>query len=90
MMDSNLLGFIAASLTTAAFIPQTIQSWRSRDLSGISLSMYSLFTIGVALWIVYAVLIHSWPVLIANIITLGTSSSILYLKIQSLRKDAQR
>jgi MtN3 and saliva related transmembrane protein len=88
-MDSNLLGFMAALLTTAAFIPQTIQSWKSRDLSGISLTMYSLFTVGVALWIVYALLIHSWPVLIANVITLGTSSSILFLKIQSLRKDAQ-
>jgi MtN3 and saliva related transmembrane protein len=88
-MDSNLLGFIAAGLTTAAFIPQTIQSWRSRDLSGISLTMYSLFTIGVILWIMYAVLIQSWPVLIANVITLGTSSSILYLKIQSLKKDVQ-
>jgi MtN3 and saliva related transmembrane protein len=88
-MDSNLLGFMAAILTTAAFIPQTIQSWKSRDLSGISLTMYSLFTVGVALWIVYALLIHSWPVLIANVITLGTSSSILFLKIQSLRKDAQ-
>ncbi len=88
-MDSNLLGFIAAALTTAAFIPQTIQSWKSRDLSGISLTMYSLFTCGVVLWIVYAIMIYSWPVLIANVITLGTSSSILYLKIQSLRKDVQ-
>jgi MtN3 and saliva related transmembrane protein len=89
-MTTTLLGFIAALLTTAAFIPQTIQSWKSRDLSGISLAMYSLFTAGVLLWIIYAAMIQSWPVLFANIITLGTSGSILYLKICSLKKDAQK
>ena len=89
-MTTTLLGFIAALLTTAAFIPQTIQSWKSRDLSGISLAMYSLFTAGVLLWIIYAAMIQSWPVLFANIITLCTSGSILYLKICSLKKDAQK
>jgi MtN3 and saliva related transmembrane protein len=85
-MDINVLGFIAATFTTVAFIPQTIQSWKSRDLSGISLPMYSLFTVGVILWIIYAIFTDNWPVLFANFITLGTSSSILYLKLNSLYK----
>jgi len=85
-MHADLLGFVAATLTTIAFIPQTLQSWKTRDMSGISLPMYSLFTVGVILWIVYASLIQNWPVLIANIVTLGTSGSILWLKIQSLKK----
>ena len=86
-MNADVLGFVAATLTTIAFIPQTIQSWRTRDMSGISLPMYSLFTTGVVLWIIYASLIQNWPVLIANIITLGTSGSILWLKIQPIKKD---
>ena len=88
-MNADYLGFIAATLTTIAFIPQTVQSWKTRDMSGISLPMYSLFTTGVILWIIYATLIWNLPVLIANIITLGTSGSILWLKIQALKKDAQ-
>ena len=86
-MNADVLGFVAATLTTIAFIPQTIQSWRTRDMSGISLPMYSLFTTGVVLWIIYASLIQNWPVLIATIITLGTSGSILWLKIQPIKKD---
>jgi MtN3 and saliva related transmembrane protein len=89
-MDITILGFVAATLTTLAFLPQTIHSWKTRDLSGISLSMYSLFTVGVVLWIIYAAMIRNWPVLMANVITLGTSGSILFLKIQSLKKDAQK
>ena len=86
----TILGFVAASLTTLAFLPQTLQSWKTRDLSGISLSMYSLFTAGVILWIIYAISIQSWPVLFANVLTLGMSSSMLYLKIASLKKDDQK
>ncbi|MEI7426862.1 MAG: SemiSWEET transporter [Betaproteobacteria bacterium] len=89
-MDITILGFVAATLTTLAFLPQTIHSWKTRDLSGISLSMYSLFTVGVVLWIIYAAMIRNWPVLMANVVTLGTSGSILFLKIQSLKKDAQK
>ena len=47
----ELIGYSAAFLTTIAFLPQAIQSWRTRDLSGISLGMYSLFTVGVGLWL---------------------------------------
>jgi MtN3 and saliva related transmembrane protein len=89
-MEITILGFVAATLTTLAFLPQTIHSWKTRDLSGISLSMYSLFTVGVVLWIIYAAMIRNWPVLMANVVTLGTSGSILFLKIQSLKKDAQK
>ena len=89
-MDITVLGFVAATLTTLAFLPQTIHSWKTRDLSGISLSMYSLFTVGVVLWIIYSAMIRNWPVLMANIITLGTSGSILFLKLQSLKKDVQK
>lgn len=77
----NIIGFIAAFLTTIAFIPQAYHSWKTRDLSGISLPMYSLFTTGVALWFIYGLFIHSMPVIVANAITLVFSGIVLILKI---------
>jgi MtN3 and saliva related transmembrane protein len=77
-----MIGYCAAFLTTAAFIPQAIHSWKTKDLSSISLSMYLMFTIGVAMWLWYGFVTESWPVVIANGITLVISTSILYLKIK--------
>jgi MtN3 and saliva related transmembrane protein len=84
-MSPDLIGYGAAILTTAAFVPQALKSWLSRDLSGVSLSMYSLFTLGVALWLLYGILLHSWPIILANLITLVLASLVLSLKIRHLR-----
>ncbi|MBP6367395.1 MAG: SemiSWEET family sugar transporter [Nitrosomonas sp.] len=81
---STTIGFIAAFLTTAAFVPQAYHSWRTRDLSGISLPMYAMFTIGVVLWLFYGYLIGSVPVILANLITFLLSSMVLCLKIQQI------
>jgi MtN3 and saliva related transmembrane protein len=78
---SNLIGYPAAFLTTVAFVPQAWKSWRTRDLSGISLPMYALFTAGVALWLVYGALIGSMPVIVANSMTLLLAALVLRLKI---------
>ncbi len=85
---SNFIGYFAAFLTTLAFVPQAFQSWKTRDLSGISLPMYSLFTTGVALWFIYGFFIHSSPIIFANAITLIFSGIVLILKlIQVLKKS---
>lgn len=78
----DLVGYAAATLTTLAFIPQALQSWRTRDLSGVSLGMYSLFTLGVALWLLYGVVLESWPIIIANTITLALAGTVLFLKLR--------
>ena len=78
----DLVGYAAATLTTLAFIPQTLQSWRTRDLSGVSLGMYSLFTLGVAMWLLYGVVLDSWPIIIANTITLALAGTVLFLKLR--------
>lgn len=78
------IGYIAAFLTTTAFVPQAYKSWRSRDLSGISLPMYAMFTAGVGFWLVYGILIDSAPVVLANLITFVLSSTVLGLKIQQV------
>ena len=79
---ADLVGFSAAGLTTLAFLPQTLHSFKTKDLSGISLGMYALFSLGVGLWLIYGVIIHSWPVILANFFTLCLSLSILVLKLK--------
>lgn len=82
MLNPNIIGSIAAVLTTIAFLPQALHSWKTRDLSGISLPMYSLFSLGVAFWFAYGLMITSWPVIIANGLTLVLACTVLMLKIQ--------
>ena len=79
----EIIGYCAAFLTTIAFLPQAIQSWRTRDLSGISLGMYSLFTVGVGLWLIYGLIIEKWPLILANALTFALALSILLLKLRS-------
>ena len=79
---TDLIGSVAAVLTTASFIPQAWHSFKTRDVSGISLGMYSVFTVGVALWLLYGVLLQSWPLMIANSITLLLASAILGMKLR--------
>jgi len=81
---NTFIGSVAAICTTLAFVPQVIQSWRTRDLSGISLPMYLIFTTGVVLWFIYGILIQDWPVIIANAVTAILASTVLLLKLKSI------
>lgn len=82
MQLTDSIGTLAACLTTASFVPQAWQTFRTRDVSGISLGMYSLFTLGVALWMVYGLLIVSWPIIVANVITTSLALAILVMKLR--------
>jgi MtN3 and saliva related transmembrane protein len=77
----DVVGYSAAILTTVAFVPQALKSWQTRDLSGVSLPMYSLFTLGVALWLAYGIILGEWPIIVANTITLALSGAVLALKV---------
>ncbi|MBC7608642.1 MAG: SemiSWEET transporter, partial [Polaromonas sp.] len=68
---TDVVGTLAACLTTASFLPQAWLSFKTRDVSGVSLGMYSVFTVGVAMWLVYGLLLRAWPIVIANAITLA-------------------
>ena len=87
MSTADIVGFLAALLTTASFAPQAWLTFRSRDVSGISLAMYSAFTTGVALWLAYGVLVGAWPIVLANAITLGLALAILVMKLVYGRGD---
>ncbi len=77
----DTLGFVAATLTTASFVPQAWLTFRTRDVSGISLSMYSAFTLGIVAWLVYGLMLGAWPVIVANGVTLALAAGILSMKI---------
>ena len=82
MLLSDWIGTFAACLTTVSFVPQAWHTFRTRDVSGISLGMYSLFTVGVALWLVYGILLVAWPIIIANVITTTLALMILVMKLR--------
>ena len=82
MNHSELIGYLAATLTTIAFIPQALHTWRLRSAHGVSLGMYAIFTSGVALWLVYGLLLGAWPLIIANAATLALALFILAMKVR--------
>ena len=82
MHVADLIGFAAATLTTVSFVPQAWLTFKSKDVSGISLGMYSVFTVGVALWLVYGLFLQAWPVVVANAVTLALASGILAMKLR--------
>ena len=82
----DIVGSLAAILTTVSFLPQAWHSFKTKDVSGVSLGMYSVFTVGVALWLVYGLLLRAWPIVVANVITLGLAVAILGMKVVFGRK----
>jgi MtN3 and saliva related transmembrane protein len=81
-MNLEWFGYAAAVLTTGSFIPQAVMTIRTRNTSGVSLAMYVIFTLGVALWLVYGIALESWPMILANTVTLGLAATILALKLR--------
>lgn len=82
MQITDLIGYAAATLTTVSFLPQALHTFKTKDVSGISLGMYSSFTLGIVLWLVYGLLLQAWPIVIANSITTALACAILWMKIQ--------
>lgn len=78
---TDWLGYGAAVLTTLSFLPQALLTLRTRDVAGISLTMYSCFTAGVLLWLLYGLRLGEWPIVIANIVTLTLAGTILGTKL---------
>jgi MtN3 and saliva related transmembrane protein len=81
-VNGEWFGFVAAALTTFAFIPQAIRTIRTKDTGAISLGMYVMFTVGVVFWLIYGIVLMSWPMILSNIVTLALSITILMLKIR--------
>lgn len=78
----QLLGLTAGSLTTIAFLPQVIKTWKSRSAKDLSLGMFSLFCLGVVLWLIYGIMVRDVPVIAANLLTLMLASTLLFFKLR--------
>jgi MtN3 and saliva related transmembrane protein len=76
------IGLLAGVLTTIAFLPQAIKTWKSRSAKDISLMMFVCFCLGVVLWLVYGLMIGSTPVVASNTVTLLIASAILVFKLR--------
>lgn len=87
-LDIDHLGFAAAVCTTSAFVPQVLLVWRQRGAPGVSTGMYLMFIAGVAMWLLYGLALHSWPVVIANAFTLVLACAILGMKWYFERRPA--
>ena len=84
MLDSyiEIIGFVAAFLTTAAFLPQVYKTWKTKDVTGLSLPMLAMFFVGILAWLVYGLLKDSPSLIFANTITLVSAFLLLYFKIK--------
>jgi MtN3 and saliva related transmembrane protein len=82
-LDSiEILGLIAAALTTSAFLPQVYKTWKTRDVSSLSLSMLLLFFVGIILWVIYGFYIGSLSLIIANGITIVSYALLIFFKLK--------
>ena len=79
---ASLLGYLAATLTTMSFVPQAWLVLRTRHVAGVSLGMYSTFTLGVLLWLTYGMLVESWPLIVANAITFALAMTVMGVKLR--------
>lgn len=81
MVSVDTVGYLAACLTTSAFIPQAWLTWRRKRAEGVSLGMYIILAVGISLWLAYGVILNAWPIIMANFITLILTLFILTMKI---------
>jgi MtN3 and saliva related transmembrane protein len=79
---ATIIGYIAGTLTTVAYLAQVLRTLKHRRTKDISLGMYLMLCTGIGLWLVYGIFIHSWPVIIANSVTLVLSGTVLLMKIR--------
>ena len=82
MSAVDWLGLVAGCLTTISFLPQVLLTWRTKKAEGVSLGMYAFFTIGVALWLVYGIMLGAWPIIIANFVTLILALFVVVMKLR--------
>ncbi|MFN7985045.1 MAG: SemiSWEET transporter [Vicinamibacterales bacterium] len=79
---TDLVGMLAGTLTTVAFIPQVIKAWRTQSVDDLSIWMLLSFTTGVVLWALYGVAVQSTPVIVTNVVTFLLSLALLGMKVR--------
>jgi MtN3 and saliva related transmembrane protein len=87
MQPTDVLGYLAGTLTTVALVPQAWRAFRTRDVSGISLRMYCIFTLGIAIWLAYGIVLGETPMILANSLSLVLALAVLVAKLKYGRGD---
>ena len=86
-MDVNTLGYVAACLTTLAFVPQVVKTVKTKSTDDISLVMFLMFNFGIVLWLIYGIILENKPIILANLVTGSLALIILGYKVKNtLRK----
>lgn len=80
--NSEIIGLAAATLTTAAFIPQVYKTWKTKSVDELSLTMYLVFFIGIVLWLIYGIYIDSFSIILANTVTGLLVLLLIYFKLK--------
>lgn len=83
MIAETALGLLAGTLTTIAFVPQVMKTWRTRSTQDISLGMFAILVAGIITWLVYGAIIGDLPLIAANAVTLVLAGTILFFKIRN-------
>lgn len=79
----DVLGYLAGILTTFAFVPQAIKAFKTKSTKDMSLTMWLMMSTGVFCWLIYGLLLHAGPIILANGVTLGLAGTVLALKIRN-------
>ena len=85
---TDAIGFLAGALTTIAFVPQALKMYTSKSGKDVSARMLLIFSAGLILWLIYGIMIESLPVILANVVTLILSGTIIALKIRYSRQNS--
>lgn len=86
---TDLLGYLAGTLTTVSLLPQVWRTFRTKDVSGISLRMYFTFTVGIAIWLAYGIVLHETPMILANSVSLVLACLVLAMKLRYGRSSSK-
>jgi len=81
-MNTDLIGMVAGTLSTVAFVPQVWRIWKTRSARDLSLPMYLIFTAGVALWLAYGLMLGAAPIIVCNGLTLLLAGTVLAMKLR--------
>ena len=81
-MNVDLIGSLASTLTTIAFVPQVWRIWKTRSARDLSLTMYLIFTSGVVLWLIYGLMLGAMPIIVGNVVTLLLAGTVVAMKLK--------
>jgi MtN3 and saliva related transmembrane protein len=88
MTSTDILGLVATCFTTSSFVPQVWRTWKTRDVSGISLASYAVITVGLALWLIYGYVRGDLPLIVANTVMVVLTGAITVMKLKFEKKPA--